>query len=64
MELELIFGMMKPNMKENGKKIRWMGLVFTILKMEEFVKGNGKKVILMVMENLLGSKEKNIMDFI
>lgn len=64
MELELIYGMMKPNMKENGKKIRWMGLVFTILKMEEFVKGNGKKVKLMVMENSLGSKEKNITDFI
>ena len=64
MELELIYGMMKPNMKENGKKIRWMDLVFTILKMEEFVKGNGKKAKLMVMENLLGSKEKNITDFI
>ncbi len=42
MVLEVIFGMMEQFMKENGKIIQLMDLVFINLLMGEFIMVNGK----------------------
>ena len=64
MELVLIIGRINQCIRGSGKIILWKDLVFIILLMGGLIQENGKKINNMVMENLHGLKEKNIMDFI
>lgn len=49
-------------MKDNGKMIKHMGMVFTLIKMEQNTTDNGSKISNMVMELKHGQMVLNMMD--
>ena len=51
MDMALKYGMIKQNMKENGKMINSKGMVYIIILMERYIWANGIIIIKMDMEN-------------
>ena len=62
MAMGFINGLMVVNLKELGKRIKSLVMVFTIGKMAEFMKAIGYKIICMVKVIINGLMEENTMD--
>ena len=63
-ELGRIYGKIKRLIWENGKRIILKDMGFINMWMEDNIRENGKIIKCMVLENLFGLKEKNMLDFI
>ena len=62
MAMGFINGLMVANLKELGKRIKSLVMVFTIGKMAEFMKAIGYKIICMVKVIINGLMVENTMD--
>ena len=62
MDKEHINGMIRGNLLEIGRIIKWMVRVFLFGQMEGNMKGNIKMIKKKVMESLNGMEENNIKD--
>ena len=64
MELGHKYGMIRQNMRENGKIINLMDMEYIIFLMEKSMLGNGKIVVKMDLEYFTLMMVENMLDFI